>query len=395
MFRLIYGAPKPIIRCTFLSNISSKNGEMKILFPFTAMVGLEDAKLERFFFKRFLLLLLLFLLLIPVFFLSIAGGVYSLSLGDIIKCLLNPYDENPSSITHTVVWFYRVPRTLGALIAGAVLAVAGALIQGITRNPLASPFTLGISSAASFGAGLVIVLGLKLALVSREFLATSSGYVVVALTAWTICFLHTLFILMLIYVKGFSPESIVLAGIAMTYVYSAGITFLQYFAGESALREYVYWIMGDITRVDWSKLWVLIAALAVVGVSAPFYAWGLNTLALGDDVAKSLGIDPKRMRFAIALIASIATATVICVTGPIAFVCLMAPHIARLMIGSDNRYLLPASMAVGAMILTLSDVVARIALKPVELPVGAVTSALGAAFFISLYMGRRRQVVMG
>jgi iron complex transport system permease protein len=368
---------------------------MKIFFPFTTIVRLEDAKLKQFFFKRFLLLLLLFLLLIPVFFLSIASGVYSLSLGDIIKCLLNPYDENPSSITHTVVWFYRVPRTIGALIAGAVLAVAGALIQGITRNPLASPFTLGISSAASFGAGLVIVLGLKLALVSREFLATSSGYVVVALTAWTICFLHTLFILMLIYIKGFSPESIVLAGIAMTYVYSAGITFLQYFAGESALREYVHWIMGDITRADWSKLWVLIAALAVVGVSAPFYAWGLNTLALGDDVAKSLGIDPKRMRFAIALIASIATAIVICVTGPIAFVCLMAPHIARLMIGSDNRYLLPASMAVGAMILTLSDVVARIALKPVELPVGAVTSALGAAFFISLYMGRRRQVVMG
>jgi iron complex transport system permease protein len=199
---------------------------------------------------------------------------------------------------------------------------------------------------------------------------------------------------MLVYVKGFSPESIVLAGIAMTYVYSAGITFLQYFAGEYQLREYVYWIMGDITRVDWGRLWVLVAALLVTAVSAPFFAWSLNTLALGDDVAKSLGVDPRRVRFAIALIASIATATVISVTGPIAFVCLMAPHIARLITGSDNRYLLPASIAVGAAILTLSDVVARIALKPVELPVGAVTSALGAAFFISLYMGRRRQVVM-
>ena len=358
-------------------------------------IGSSSAVLKRFFFKRFLLLLFLFSLLIPVFFLSIASGAYSLSLGDVIRCLLNPRSENPSSIAHTVVWFYRVPRTIGALIAGAVLAVAGALIQGITRNPLASPFTLGISSAASFGAGLVIVLGLKLALVSREFLATSPGYVVVALTAWTICFLHTLLILMLVYVKGFSPESIVLAGIAMTYVYSAGITFLQYFAGEYQLREYVYWIMGDITRVDWSRLWVLVVALLVTAVSTPFFAWGLNTLALGDDVAKSLGVDPRRVRFAIALIASIATATVISVTGPIAFVCLMAPHIARLIIGSDNRYLLPASIAVGAAILTLSDVVARIALKPVELPVGAVTSALGATFFISLYMGRRRQVVMG
>jgi len=358
-------------------------------------IGSSSAMLKQFFFKRFLLLLFLFSLLIPVFFLSIASGAYSLSLGDVIRCLLDPRGENPSSIAHTIVWFYRVPRTIGALIAGAVLAVAGALIQGITRNPLASPFTLGISSAASFGAGLVIVLGLKLALVSREFLVTSSGYVVVALTAWTICFLHTLLILMLVYVKGFSPESIVLAGIAMTYVYSAGITFLQYFAGEYQLREYVYWIMGDITRVDWGRLWVLVAALLVTAVSAPFFAWGLNTLALGDDVAKSLGVDPRRVRFAIALIASIATATVISVTGPIAFVCLMAPHIARLITGSDNRYLLPASIAVGAAILTLSDVVARIALKPVELPVGAVTSALGAAFFISLYMGRRRQVVMG
>jgi iron complex transport system permease protein len=351
--------------------------------------------LGQFFFKRFLLLLLLFSSLIPIFFLSIASGAYSLSLGDVIKCLFNPHSENPSSIAHTVVWFYRVPRTVGALIAGAVLAVAGALIQGITRNPLASPFTLGISSASSFGAGLVIVLGLKLTLVSREFLATLSGYTIVALTAWVVCFLHTLLILMLVYIKGFSPESIVLAGIAMTYVYSAGITFLEYFAGEYQLREYVYWIMGDVARVDWGKLWALITALVVVGVSAPFFAWGLNTLALGDDVAKSLGVDPRRVRFAIALIASIATATIISVTGPIPFVCLMAPHIARLIIGSDNRYLLPASMAIGAAILTLSDVVARIALKPIELPVGAITSALGASFFISLYMGRRRQVVMG
>jgi iron complex transport system permease protein len=345
--------------------------------------------------KRVALTTLLFLVLVPVSFLSIASGAYSLTMGDMMKCLLDPQGGNPNDIAHAIVWSYRVPRTIGALIAGAVLAVAGALIQGITRNPLASPFTLGISSAASFGAGLVIVAGTSLAILPRGFLQSSQGYAFVALTAWVICFIHTLLILALVRIRGFSPESIVLAGIAMAYVYSAGITFLEYFAGEYQLKEYVFWIMGDLARVNWGKAYLLLAALALAVASVCLFAWDLNALSLGDDVAKSLGVDAGRLRFRVALVASIVTATVISITGPIAFVCLMAPHIARLVVGSDNRYLLPATIAIGSAILTLSDVVARVALRPVELPVGAVTSALGALFFMALYMGRRRREVMG
>jgi len=345
-------------------------------------------------FKRILLISSLFLAIIPVSFLSIAIGAYNLPISDVVKCLLNPHGENPAIIAYTIVWFYRIPRTIGALITGAVLAVAGALIQGITRNPLASPFTLGVSSAASFGAGLVIIAGVKLALLPQVFLQTPEGYMIITLAAFTICFLHTLLILTLLFIKGFSPESIVLAGIAMAYMYSAGITFLEYFAGESSLKEYIFWIMGDLTRVNWGKIYFLLATLLITILAVYLFAWDLNALSLGDDVAKSLGVDPRKLRFKVAFMASLTTATVISITGPIPFICIMAPHIARLIIGSDNRYLLPTSIAIGSILLTISDIIARTALKPIELPVGAVTNALGASFFISMYMSIKKGKVM-
>ncbi|MDK6028920.1 iron ABC transporter permease [Ignisphaera sp. 4213-co] len=346
-------------------------------------------------YKKLFLTFLMYIALLPIAMISIALGAYNMPLKEVFRCLLSPWNsQGETSIAYTIMWQYRVPRTLAAMLTGATFAFSGAVIQGVTRNPLASPFTLGISTAASFGAAITIIAGVKVLGLSQTIFSTTQGFAVIAAAALLFSFIQTAIVLTLAYLKGLSPESIVLMGIATTYIYSAGITFLQYFAGETQLREYVHWVIGDLMRVDWSKIPILVLVFVVTVSSIVYLAWDLNALSLGDDVAKNLGVNPKRVRLLASLLSSIATAIVVSITGPIAFVCLMAPHMARLFIGSDNRYLLPLSMAMGSALLTLSDTVARIAMKPVELPVGAVTSLLGALFFVSLYLAHRRRVVM-
>ena len=346
------------------------------------------------YFLKLLTLFALFTTLFPLAIVSISLGVYNIPFDKVLNILFHR-NIDQADTAYVIVWQYRVPRTIAAIVAGAVFALAGAFVQGATRNPLASPFTLGISTAASFGAALAIIAGVKVFGFPQTFFSGYMGYTVVSLSAFALSVAQTFIVLALSLYKGMSPESIVLAGIASAYIYSAGITILEYFAGEWSLREYVYWVIGDLVRVDWQKLWVITAIFAVCIALIFFLAWDLNTLYLGDEVAKSLGVDPVKTRVKVLIVASIATAIVVSVTGPIPFICLMAPHIARIVVGSDNRYLLPASIALGAALLLASDTIARVVLKPVELPVGAVTSALGAAFFLSLYMFRRRAVVMG
>ncbi|MGC8975569.1 MAG: FecCD family ABC transporter permease [Thermoprotei archaeon] len=355
----------------------------------------EVEEVRAFLSRRVFLITLMYVALIPAIITSIALGPYNLSLLDVMKSLFNASNPGPeSSITHVIIWYYRVPRTIAALVSGAILASAGAIIQGVTRNPLASPFTLGISSASSFGAALTIIAGAKILGLPQAISQTPQGFIAVVTAALLFSFIQTILILTLAYLRGFSPESIILVGIATTYIYSAGITFLQYFAGETNLKEYVYWVIGDLARVNWGRIYVLISLLVVLVMCAMLIAWDLNALSLGDETAKSLGVNPRKTRFIAILIASATTAVVVSITGSIAFICLMAPHIARLVAGSDNRYLIPTSVATGALLLVVSDTIARTVLKPAELPVGAVTSLLGALFFMFLYSRYKKRGVM-
>lgn len=338
--------------------------------------------------KRIFATSMLFALLIPISILSICVGAYYIPFQNIFKILFSKGLDGGGA-ERIIIWEYRVPRTLVAIISGAVFAFSGAILQGVTRNPLVSPFTIGVSSAASFGAALVIIAGIKILKIPLDLYALS-GVTATALIAFTVAFVHTLLLLLIAYTRGLSPESLVLSGIALTYVYSAGITILEYVAQESALREYVYWIMGDLARVTWQRLYITLVALLFLPPSIYKLAWSLNALALGEESARSLGVDPRRVLVVVAVLASLLTAIVVSITGPIGFICLMAPHIARLVVGVDNRYLLPASIAVGASLLLLSDIVARIAIKPAELPVSAVTNVLGVVFFLSLFLSKRK-----
>lgn len=339
------------------------------------------------FYRRIFATSILFALLIPISILSICVGSYSIPFQNVFRTLLK--DPNEGGVERIIVWEYRVPRTLATIISGAVFAFSGAILQGVTRNPLVSPFTIGVSSAASFGAALVIIAGVKVLSIPLD-LYTLSGVAATTIIAFTIALIHTLLLLFISYARGLSPESLVLSGIALTYVYSASITILEYIAQEHTLREYVFWIMGDLARVTWTRLYIILATLPFLPLSVYKLAWDLNVFTLGEESAKSLGVNPEKVLAIVAILASLLTAIVVSVTGPIGFICLMAPHAARLIVGVDNRYLLPASMAVGASLLLLADVIARIVIKPAELPVSAVTNILGVAFFLALFLSRKK-----
>ncbi|MDF2955375.1 FecCD family ABC transporter permease [Candidatus Alkanophaga liquidiphilum] len=291
-------------------------------------------------------------------------------------------DFNIPSKYEKIVCDIRLPRVFMALVVGAVLALAGTVMQAILRNPLASPFTIGISSAAGFGAALAIILGVSL---------TRSTIWVIAGNAFVFAVLDALLIYGLSRRKGATPETMILAGIAFMYLWSGMTSFLQYVGEAHAVQEALFWMFGDLTRATWLKLGVtsLIAAACI-----PYLvlrAWDLNVLMLGDETAKSLGVDARRVRLTSMLFASLLTAGAVCFIGTIGFVGLVAPHIVRMIIGGDHRFLLPASSLFGAALLLACDTAARTVLAPEILPVGIVTSFMGVPLFLYLILRRRRE----
>jgi len=298
-----------------------------------------------------------------------------------ISAFLMLLGQECDPITQAVVWGIRLPRALMALIAGSALALAGAALQGALRNPLVSPFTLGVSSGASFGAALAIVLGIRL---------VGAGPYIIMINAFIFALIASAVTMAIAKLKGLTSESVILAGIAMMYLFSALVTILQYIAGEHQLRALVYWLMGDLALANWQR--VTLAFLALIAcIPLLKCAWDLNALIMGEEVAKSLGTEPGRTRLICVMLSSLIVAIVICQTGPIGFICLVSPHIARFLLGADYRFSMIGSALIGALLLILSDTVARVVIAPVELPVGVVTSLMGVPFFIHLLIRVKRR----
>jgi iron complex transport system permease protein len=278
----------------------------------------------------------------------------------------------------TIVWQLRLHRVLMGIFAGMGLAVAGSAMQGILKNPLASPFTLGIASAATFGASLAIILGAGF--VGGQYLIVGNAFVFTMLASLTVYGLAKY--------KGITPETMILAGIAIMYLFSALTSFLQYVGESEEVHEVVFWMMGSLGRSSWDK--VAIIALVTVVCTLMAFSWDINALGAGDETAKSLGVNVEFVRVLCMMLASLITASIICFTGTIGFIGLVAPHITRMVVGGDHRFLLPASGLVGALILLSADTVARTILAPVILPVGIMTAFLGVPFFIYLFLRRRK-----
>ena len=279
------------------------------------------------------------------------------------------------------MWTLRLPRIAMGILAGIGLGVSGTVMQGILKNPLASPTTIGISAAAGLGAALAILCGVGVT--GGKFLLIGNAFVFALAPAFVIFALARF--------RKSTPEMMILAGIGMLYIFGSITSLLQYFAADNALKSMVVWLMGDLGRARWSDIGATAIVLAATVPLLAWKAWDLNVMGVGDETAKSLGINVHGARIFIMMIASLITATIICFTGMIGFIGLVSPHICRIIIGGDNRFLVPASGLFGAAFLLFADVVARTVIAPVIIPVGVITSCIGGPLFLYLIVRKKKE----
>lgn len=316
---------------------------------------------------------------------AVSTGPISIPLTDLLDVLAGQQSGTESR----VVWNIRLPRIVAAVGAGAGLAVAGAVLQSVLRNPLASPYTLGISQGAAFGAAFAIVfLGTGTTSDGGPILSVVDPYLT-AVSAFVGAIISAAAIYAIAKYRGASPETLILAGIALAALYTAGTTTLEYFATNTELATLVFWKFGDVSGATWEFNVILWVVVVLAGSYFTRSAWSYTVLSAGDETAKSLGISVERVRLLGMLLASFVTAVVVAMFGIIGFVGLVVPHIVRRAIGGDERILIPASTVTGGALLLTADTVARTIISPIILPVGIVTSFLGVPLFLYLILRGR------
>ncbi|WP_255412307.1 iron ABC transporter permease [Dickeya sp. Secpp 1600] len=309
-------------------------------------------------------------------------GPSGLPLDVLWQTLTDPANADAGS--RVIVWDIRLPYALMAVVVGLALGLAGAEMQTILNNPLASPFTLGVSSAAAFGAALAIVLGIGIPGIPAQWFISANAFLFALLAAllldgitrWT----------------KVATSGVVLFGIALVFTFNALVSILQFIANEDTLQGLVFWTMGSLARSSWEKFGILLAVLAIVMPLSMMSSWKLTALRLGEDRAISFGINVRRLRLATLLRISFLSALSVAFVGPIGFIGLVAPHIARMIFGEDHRFYLPASALTGALVLSLASVVSKNLLPGVIIPVGIVTSLVGVPFFLSIILRNRGNV---
>lgn len=317
---------------------------------------------------------LLIVLPIFLFFASFLIGRYPVSPLDVIVALGSvflPVKTSLSPAIYTVVWDIRLPRIVAAMIVGAALSISGASFQGTFQNPLVSPDILGVSAGAGFGAALAILLSSSP--LTIQIMAFIFGLIAVSLTY----FLS----------KGFKGDKIlmmVLGGIAIGALFSAFTSCIKYLADpNSKLPEIVYWLMGSLSAVNSSSLAMIIVPVIIGFTVLLIVRWRLNVLSMGDEEARSLGVDTEKLRIIVILCCTLLTSAAVSISGIIGWVGLVIPHVARMIVGPDHKKLLPASISLGAVFLLLVDDVCRTATS-IEIPLGILTAIIGAPFFLYL-----------
>lgn len=317
--------------------------------------------------------------------------VYSISVGAVT---IPPYEVLQTIMGHSVstkwdliIWNIRLPQALAAIVAGAGLSVAGVVMQSILRNPIASPFTLGISNAGAFGAAVsVVVLGTGKVQSTVADAVTINNPYLTTIVAFFFCLLATGVILLISSIRGASPEVMVLAGVALSSLFTAGTAFLQYFADDTQLAAVVFWTFGDVGRVNWLELEIMTAVVLLAIIFFITNCWNYNAIDAGDETAKGLGVNVERTRLVGMVIAALVSAVIVAFLGVIGFVGLVCPHMVRRVIGDDQRYLIPGSILFGGILLLASDTAARLIISPYVLPVSILTAFMGAPVFIYLLL---------
>ena len=316
-------------------------------------------------------------------------GSSDLSFRDALNALVGKGDAAQTRI----IWRIRVPRVLAAIIAGAGLAGAGLVMQTNLNNAMASPSTLGVSNAAVFGANLSIIAFaggfLSTGNNLRSFDVGANPYAT-SVMAFAFATLSVLLILGLCTVRSFSPNVVVLAGMAMGSVWTAVTTVLQFYATDVGLSAAVIWSFGDLGRATYRTVGIMLVVICVGGAFFGRMAWKYNALLSGEATAKTMGVHVERVRFVSLLLASMITAVCVSFLGVIGFVGIICPHVTKKLMGQDHRVTLPVSYLMGSLLLLLADTLSRSLGNGSALPVGAITSLLGAPFFIAIIFGKKK-----
>lgn len=316
---------------------------------------------------------------------AIGTGAVTLPAGKVLAILAGLERADITEMQRVVVWNVRLPRVLLALLAGAGLACAGVLMQALFRNPLADPALIGVSAGAALGAVSVIVLGATV----LQGLTLAFGVWTLPVAAFAGALTTTTLVFHLARREGMlDATTMLLCGIAINALTGAGIGLLTYLASDEQLRNLTFWSLGSLGAASWSSLLGAAPGVLVMALAAPWLANSLNALLLGESEALHLGIAVEPLKRVIVALSAACAGGVVAVSGVIGFIGLVAPHMARLLVGPDHRLVLPLASLIGASLLTAGDLVARTIVRPAELPLGILTALLGAPFFLWLLRAR-------
>ena len=317
---------------------------------------------------------LLAVILLGVAFIALSRGASSVGFKDSFTAL---FDQ--TGFAHAIIWKLRLPRIVMAMLVGGGLAIAGTVFQAILKNPLASPYTLGIASSAGFGAVAAIIFGGSYC---SEYLIAGNAFFFALLSSFLILGIARL--------KGSTPETMILAGIAIMFLFSSLSSLFQYMGTMEEVHEIVFWFFGSLSKVGWKEIGIASVMILLPIPIILSWSWDFNLLAAGDESAKALGVNVTKIRTCGVIFASLITAAAICFTGVIGFIGLVAPHITRMMIGGDHWFLLPASALVGSILVLAADTLGRTFWAPQIIPIGIVTSFIGVPFFFYLLMKKTK-----
>lgn len=310
--------------------------------------------------------------------LDIATGPALLKIEDVLATLVGPAEADLT--LRAIVWDLRLPMALMALTVGVALGTSGATMQTLLDNPLASPYTLGLAAAAGFGASLCIQNGGWG--LNPSFIVPFSAFVFACLASATIYGVGN--------IRGMGTDTMVLAGIALLFLFHSLQSLLQFKATPEVGQQIVFWLFGSLAKATWTSVQITAVACLIAIPLLMREAWKMTALRLGEQRARALGVNVMWLRFVTIALISFMTATAISFVGTIGFIGLVAPHLSRLFVGEDQRFLLPMSGLVGALLLSAASVISKILMPGVLVPVGIVTAVVGVPFFLHLILSRRR-----
>lgn len=331
--------------------------------------------------RRMALVLALAVGAVFAFALDLVTGPSSMGAAEVLRSLFDP-DALPAT-QHFIVRQVRLPGAVAALLVGASLSLAGAEMQTILNNPLASPFTLGVSAAATLGAALAIALGIALPGIPGSWVVSANAFLFALASVFLLQGLARL--------RGSGAQDLVLFGIALVFAFNALVGLIQYISSEQALQQLVFWSLGSLGGADWAGVRVLAVAMALTLPFSYRARWRMTALKMGDERARSFGVEVGRLRFAALIRVSLLAATSVALAGTIGFIGLVGPHLARLLVGDDHRFLLPASALAGALVLSLASTASKAIVPGAVVPLGIVTSLIGVPAFLALVVGRRER----